>query len=108
MLNITIFPDYRVCTIVVTTTATTVADLLTTAIALLDKSLPDGGQVIRIALTPVSDITLQDSDWGSAVTVNGGGSWQFPVSTALDRLKLACASGTVNCVLELFFVPKLG
>lgn len=107
MLNRTVFSDYHCCTIVVTDTATTVAELLSTALALLGKSLPDDGQVVQIALTPVSDITVQDSDWGSAITVSGGGSWQFPVTTAMDLLELACAVGTVNCALELLFVPKL-
>jgi len=107
-VNRTVFSDWRVCTIVVTVTATTVAELLATALALLsNKSLPSDGQAVRIALTPASDITVEDSDWGTPVALGGGGTWQFPVSSAMDRMKLACASGTVDCVLELFFVPKL-
>ena len=107
-VNRTIFSDWRVCTIVVTDTATAVADLLATALAALsNKSMPSNGQAVQIALTPVSDITIQDSDWDAAVALGGGGSWQFPFANALERVKLKCASGTVNCVLELFLVSKL-
>jgi len=106
-LNRTIFSDWRVLTIVVTDTATTVAALLATALAALGKSMPSNGQPVQIVLTPTSDITVQDSDWDSAVAMGGGGVWTLPFANALERVKLTCASGTVNCVLELYFVPKL-
>ena len=98
MIEPTIANDYTIIQITVTTTPTTIHQLILAAGEVI------GNGVIQIALTPANDILIQDTRREINMTLSGSKTKYIPVQECLDSLKLSCASGTVAVALELFLM----
>ena len=101
VLNQTITHAMRICKITVTTTATTIRELVETRLTGLSKTMPSG-DVLQVSLSPADDITVEDADWGDPITMIAGTTRLFACSTALDQLKLDIAAGTTTCDVILY------
>lgn len=104
----TLAKTVRIATLVVTTTATTIESLLTTALALLSPagSLPaiDEGSIAQINLKPASDILAQDVTWNSTITLVASTWEKFSSMDALTQIKLSHGSTTVSVPVIIYYV----
>ena len=99
MIRATISDDYQIIEITATSTPTNLRELITDD--LLD------GDIIQVAITPESDVLLQDARIGTDLTLAAGETKIIPSRHLLDNLKLT-STGTsdIDCALELYYNLK--
>lgn len=105
MIRATVSDDYAVLTVIVTTSATLLRNLINTALGVLSKTMP-AGAIIQVILTPAGAITIQDVHLSSEVALTASTAKVLPVANVLDDIKLKCSADTVNCVVELYLSSK--
>jgi hypothetical protein len=99
-IRATVGEVYFPVTLVVTTTATPIRTLISTALALLTpKQVVPPIQIVQVNLTPVSAVTFQAMLDGSAVgdagTLVGGVPVEL-IAETIGEAKLSCAAATVS------------
>jgi hypothetical protein len=101
----TVASGYRTTTLALTSTPTSIRDLLKAT----SKTLPEGSEILQIVIsTGAEAITFQDIYWRTTVTLAASSSKTWPVNNViLDTLKLATAT-TSNVTLEVFCETKHG
>jgi len=99
MIHATVSDDYQILGITVTSSPTNLRKLI-------EDDLLDG-DIIQIALTPESDILLQDARIGTNITLEGAETKIIPARHLLDTLKLT-STGTsdIDCSIELYYNLK--
>lgn len=95
--NLIVGNDYHVCNVTVTTTPTTLTELLKTA---NPKGLKVDREVdvLQVTIYPASAILVRDAD--NTVDLSVSSAKTFPLLNPFDRIKLSCAAATVACAVE--------
>ncbi len=104
MIKPTVSDDYTILNVTVTSTATLLRNLILTALAVANKTMPEG-DVIQVGLYPTGAITIQDTRLGIETDMVVNTLKLIPAHSVLDVVKLK-SGGAVTCVVELYYQSK--